>query len=165
MKKFFKTLALLVCTVCSLVLASCGGGSNKPISYEEFHAKALEAHENAPKITKGHIVINIATRYENISYESDFTVDGDAVWLAEEPFYYNWRDKIFPAIKGRAYLYENYGENTDYYYNEKEGFTINQMFNDEISHQDLFDTNGYLIKSWDPTLGDDYVTTIEWSNE
>ena len=164
MKKIFRTFALTICTVCALVLSSCGGGS-KPITYDEFHQTALEVKESAPVITRGHIVINISTRYEHISYESDFRVEGDAIWLAEEPFYYNWRDKIFPAIKSRAYLMENYGENTEYYYNEKEGFTVNQMMNGEISYQDLFDVNGYLIKSWDPSLEDNYVTTIEWYTE
>ena len=164
MKKIFKTLALLVCTVCALVLSSCGGGS-KPITYEEFHQKALEVKAKAPEITRGHIVINISTKYEHINYESDFTIQGDALNLVEEPFYYSWREKIIPAIKSRAYLVEDEGENREYYYNAKEGFTVNSVFNDEISYQYVFDVNGYLTKSWDPSLEDNYITTIEWYAE
>lgn len=160
MKKFFKLFTSLLCTICALVLVSCGG--SKAISYEEFHSKAVEAEAAITGPRSGHIVIYISTRYENISYEGDFTIDGSAITLSEEPFLYNYYDYIYGAIKSRASDVED-GENSLYYYDAKTGFTYDQMFNDEISYQKIYDVNGYLVKSWDPALEDKYVTTITWN--
>ena len=162
MKKIFKAFTTLLCTVCALVLVSCGGGSSKPISYEEFHSKAVEAEATITGPRTGHIVININTKYEHINYEGDFTVDGDSISLSEEPFLYNYYDYIYGAIKSRASDVEE-GKDSLYYYNAETGFTYDQMFNDEISYQKLYDVNGYLTKAWDPSLEDNYVTTITWN--
>jgi hypothetical protein len=163
MKKIFKTLALLVCTVCSLVLASCGGG-NKPISYEKFHAKAVEVEAKAPKYTSGHIVVNIATKYESCTYDGDFTIDGNgSVTFSEEIWIVSWKERILNYINHRASKVLDENEDTVYLYNASTGFTVNLMLNDFIIDQYLFDTNGYFIKYIDPQNADNYYAEITWN--
>ena len=158
MKKLYgKIVALILCVLCMVAVAACGG--MKEVTYEEFKAKATEAQALDAGYTGGTIKYRQMTGYYGlVEYEGGFTIENGEVTLTDlENGNENGRDQAVWYLENeRVWNREKYNMGV---YKIGDGFLVEEgMFVYE------YDEFGYFVKETNDNFDEEnWIIQITWT--